>query len=93
LRSSKETSMPIDHDKLRELANTLTEDQRRLLREGLAGGADPDPDELHATLQSFDRETVHALAAADAGDAGAGDAGAGAGGTAPPVTEPPLTRW
>lgn len=91
--------MTVDPEKLRELAYTLTDDQRRLLREGLAGGENLDVDGLIATLNSSgNQETLRELAAAapDAGpgDAGTGNAGTGnAGTTHPPVTEPPLTRW
>jgi hypothetical protein len=50
--------MSIDHDKLSELAKTLTDDQRRLLREGLAGGDEPDPESLAESLRSVDTRAV-----------------------------------
>jgi hypothetical protein len=98
----------VDFGKLSELAETLTEDQRRLLREGLGGGQDLDPQTLGEALRSFDTEAMFARleplsadapdagpADAGTGDAGTGDAGTGdAGGTPHPVpVEPPLTRW
>jgi hypothetical protein len=57
--------MGIDNDKLHELAKTLTDDQRRLLREGLAGGGAVDPKSLAKSLQSVDTEAVFGLLAAD----------------------------
>jgi hypothetical protein len=81
----------VDHRKLRELANTLTNDQRRLLREGLAGGSDVDPETLGASLRSIDSELMFRLLAADSPDfaesnsrvvaAAPPDAGTGDGGT------------
>ena len=96
--------MALDPEKLRELAYTLSDDQRRLLREGLANGENLDIDSLIATLNSFENQEVLrelAAAASDAGtgDAGTGDAGTGDAGTSdagtghPPIVEPPLTRW
>lgn len=61
----------VDHDKLRELADTLTEDQRRLLREGLAGGSDLDPTTLSASLRSFDTVLMFRMLADDGGSFGA----------------------
>jgi len=57
--------MGIDNDKLHELAKTLTDDQRRLLREGLAGGGAVDPKSLAKSLQSVDTEAVLGRLAAD----------------------------
>lgn len=93
--------MTVDPDKLRELADTLTDDQRKLLHEGLAGGRDLDPDSLTEVFSSYDNQAIfRELAATPASDAGAADGGVGDGGvpeagtTAPPTTtEPPLTRW
>jgi hypothetical protein len=48
----------IDEDKLKELARTLTDDQRRLLREGLAGGGEIDPKSLAKSLRSLDTKAV-----------------------------------
>jgi hypothetical protein len=80
----------IDHNKLRELADTLTEDQRQLLREGLAGGADVDAETLAASLKRLDSELMFlklatesrgsdkpTAAAAAAAGTGAGDFGVG----------------
>jgi hypothetical protein len=50
--------MDIDHDKLRELGQSLTDDQRRLLREGLAGGGELDPKTLAKSLKSLDTQAV-----------------------------------
>jgi hypothetical protein len=89
----------VDFDKLSELAETLTEDQRRLLREGLAGGKELDPQTLSESLRSFDTEAMFARlepVSADAPDGGTGDAGTGDAGTGtshPVPVEPPLTRW
>lgn len=91
--------MTVDPEKLRELAYTLSDDQRRLLREGLGHGENIDPDALIATLSDFgNQEMLKALAVdAGAGDAGAPvtDAGAGDAGTGhpSPPPEPGLTRW
>jgi hypothetical protein len=91
--------MAVDPEKLRELACTLSEDQRRLLREGLAGGENLDPDELGAVFDSLENKEIFRVLAAEAPDGGAPDGGVpdggtGDGGTAPPTTvEPPLTRW
>lgn len=52
--------MEIDNKKLNELAKTLTEDQRRLLREGLAGGGELDPETLAKSLHSFDTKAMFA---------------------------------
>jgi hypothetical protein len=57
--------MAIDKDKLKELARTLTDDQRRLLREGLAGGGVIDPKSLAKSLRSLDTKAVLARLAAD----------------------------
>jgi hypothetical protein len=96
--------MPIDEDKLRDLAATLSEDQRQLLREALTDGRDPDPETLTASLRDFDAHSMFsslgydvrtagfvASEAADAGarDAGAPDGGAPDGGTHPPHTVAP----
>ncbi len=96
--------MPIDHEKLLELAQTLTDDQRRLLREGLGTGEYVDPAGRSAALRSFDSEAMFERLAsasangviADAGipDGGVPDGGApDAGGSHPVPPEPPLTRW
>lgn len=89
--------MTVDSDKLRELADTLTDDQRRLLREGLAGGRDLDPDSLAEILNSYENQAIfRELAATPASDAGAPDGGTTLppdGGTTHPPPEPPLTRW
>jgi hypothetical protein len=69
----------VDPEKLRELAYTLSDDQKRLLREGLAGGGNLDPDSLRTIFNSSEnREILRELAAEDP------DAQA---------LEPPLTRW
>lgn len=99
--------MPINEDKLRDLAETLSEDQRQLLREALTDGRDPDPETLTASLREFDAHSmfsslgydvrtagfVASEAAADAGarDAGARDAGAPDGGAPDGGTAPPHT--
>jgi len=92
----------IDLDKLNELAETLSEDQRRLLREGLASGKDLDAATLSESLRNFDTEAMFSRlsrVSADApdggtGDAGTVDAGTGDAGTSHPTpSEPPLTRW
>lgn len=57
--------MDIDRDRLDELAKSLTEDQRQLLREGLAGGGDLDPDTLAESLRSFDTEAMFERLGAD----------------------------
>jgi hypothetical protein len=95
--------MALDPEKLQELAYTLSNDQRQLLREGLGQGEDIDPDTLIATLSDLGNQQVLRTLAADAGDAGAGDAGvptttdAGAGDAGSshpsPPPEPGLTRW
>jgi hypothetical protein len=96
----------IDHDKLRELADTLTQDQRRLLREGLAGGADIDPESLTASLKRLDSEllflklatessesSVSRTLAAAPPDAGVPDGGTGDGGTPDGgTTQPPKPK-
>ncbi len=91
--------MSADYDKLAELADTLTDDQRRLLREGLASGEYVDPEKLGASLRSFDTDAMfQTLAVRDAGAGDAGttlppDGGTGDGGTSPTPPEPPLSRW
>jgi hypothetical protein len=50
--------MDIDTKKLSELAKTLTDDQRRLLREGLAGGGELDPQTLAASLRALDTKAI-----------------------------------
>ena len=57
--------MDIDNDKLNQLAQTLTDDQRRLLREGLAGGGEVNPKSLAKSIRSLDTEAVFELLAAD----------------------------
>jgi hypothetical protein len=42
----------IDHDKLNELANTLTEDQRRLLRKGIGGWRRRRPGETYRLAEA-----------------------------------------
>ncbi len=86
--------MAIDADKLRELAYSLSEDQRRLLREGLAGGENLDVPSLVTTLNSAENQRILRQLAADGGaDGGTPDGGAPDGGTHPTSPEPPLTRW
>lgn len=101
--------MSIDHEKLAELAQTLTDDQRRLLREGLGTGESVDAEGLSAALRSFDSEVMlerlsvsaHDVpvvvdAGPDGGVPSGGDAGAPNGGGQHPTPvppEPPLTRW
>ncbi len=46
--------MEIDSDKLSALAKTLTDDQRRLLAEGLGGGDDLDPTTVAEALRAVD---------------------------------------
>jgi hypothetical protein len=95
----------IDHDKLRELADTLTEDQRRLLREGLAGGADVDPVSLTASLKKLDSELLFLKLASESSessvsrtlaeappDAGVPDGGTPDGGTPDGGTQPPKPK-
>jgi hypothetical protein len=55
--------MAIDKNKLKELARTLTDDQRRLLREGLAGGGEIDPKSLAKSLRSLNTKVLARLAA------------------------------
>ncbi len=50
--------MDIDRDKLSALARSLTDDQRKLLREGLSGGGDLDPETLAESLRSFDTRAM-----------------------------------
>lgn len=57
--------MAIDKKKLEELARTLTDDQRRLLREGLAGGGEIDPKSLAKSLRTLNTKAVLARLAAD----------------------------
>jgi hypothetical protein len=98
--------MTVRPDKLEELVYSLSEDQKRLLREGLAEGENLDPSKLAETFSSFENQEEFRKLAADAPDAGTGDAGAPDGGTPPttlpdggtppshpPPPEPPLTRW
>src|SRR5690242_19928404 len=88
--------MSVDRDKLQALADSLTEDQRRLLREGLAGGDNLDVEALAASLNSAENQRIlrslsedgggdspEAELFADAGglDAGGLDAGTGNAGT------------
>ena len=97
----------IDHDKLRELAKSLTGDQRRLLREGLAGGKDVDAETLSASLKRFDSELMFLKLASDSPtfeasneraaaaappDAGTGDGGTPDGGTSDGGTTPPKPK-
>jgi hypothetical protein len=60
--------MSIDHEKLAELAQTLTDDQRRLLREGLGTGENVDAEGLGAALRSFDSEAMFERLAVSAHD-------------------------
>jgi hypothetical protein len=93
--------MTVDPDKLRKFAATLTDDQTRLLREGLAEGGDLDPDALAATFASYENQGIFRAVAAErtvaAADAGAPDGGAGDGGTShpphPPTPDLPVTSW
>jgi hypothetical protein len=57
--------MDIDIKKLTELAKTLTDDQRRLLHEGLAGGEELNPQTLAASLRALDTNAVFERLAAD----------------------------
>ncbi|MFI1767451.1 hypothetical protein ACH41H_36130 [Streptomyces sp. NPDC020800] len=82
--------MTMDADKLRELAYSLSEDQRRLLREGFASGENLDVPSLVATLNSAENQRVLHHLAAELPDGGAdGGTDGGTGGS----TEQPLTRW
>ncbi|MFB7476055.1 hypothetical protein [Kitasatospora sp. NPDC056184] len=89
--------MAMDADKLRELAYSLSEDQRRLLREGLADGENLDVTSLAATLNSAENQRVLQQLAAESPDGGTSDGGTTDGGTSDGgtggSTEPPLTRW
>lgn len=90
--------MTVDAGKLRELAYSLSEDQRRLLREGLAGGENLDVPSLVAALNSAENQRVLQQLAADSPEeAGTPDGGTSKakpdGGTRAPKPEPPLTRW
>lgn len=57
--------MEINRGKLSELAKSLSDDQRQLLREGLAGGGDLDPETLAASLRSFDSASMFETLRAD----------------------------
>ena len=81
--------MTADPQKLQELAYSLSDDQRRLLREGLALDDGADADALIASIQSIENQETFRRLAANAVDGGAPDGGT----THPPITEPPLTRW
>lgn len=96
--------MTVDPAKLRELAQSLTDDQTKLLREGLGDGGELDADSLMATLNDYENREIFKSFAAErvvAADAGAPDGGvppdAGTlppdGGTSHPPHDPPLTRW
>jgi hypothetical protein len=61
----------VDASKLQELAASLSEDQRRLLKEGLAGGENLDVTTLAATLNSEENQRIlSALATDDGGEYG-----------------------
>jgi hypothetical protein len=83
----------IDHDKLSELANTLTEDQRRLLREGLAGGADVDPATLTSSLKRLDSDLLFLERATEARDFDKAKERVHPLGPEVVTPDPPLTRW
>jgi hypothetical protein len=83
----------IDHDKLRELADTLTEDQRRLLREGLAGGEDVDPETLTASLKRLDSELMFLKLATELPGLERAKERVHPLGPEKAKPEPPLTRW
>jgi hypothetical protein len=95
--------MSVDPDKLRQFADTLTDDQIQLLREGLAEGGDLHPDKLAATLSSEENQGVfkefasgRAVMAEDGGVDGGVDGGAGDGGSTkppPPPKDEPMSRW
>ena len=99
-------TMNLDPDKLEQLVYTLTDDQKALLRQGLAQGKNLDPETLAAAFNSVENQEMLKKLFADAQDAGApttvgpdagtGDAGTGDAGTHPPhppAPDPPLTRW
>jgi hypothetical protein len=83
----------IDHDKLSELANTLTEDQRRLLREGLAGGAAVDPATLTASLKRLDSDLLFLKHATEGRDFDKAKERVRPLGPEVVTPDPPLTRW
>ena len=83
----------VDHDKLRELADTLTDDQRRLLREGLAQGADVDPAVLTASLKRLDSELMFLKLASEFPGPEVPKEKVPPIGPRPGMAEPPLTRW
>ena len=91
--------MTANPEKLRELAYSLSDDQRRLLREGLALGDGADAEALIASIQSVENQDKFRRLVAEAPDGGAPDAGVPDAGTPdsgtghPPTVEPPLTRW
>ncbi len=93
--------MKVNPEKLQELIYSLSHDQKRLLREGLANGDNLDPDELAATFNSFENQEEIRKLVAEAPDGGAPDGGAPDGGAPdggthpphPPTPDPPLTRW
>lgn len=93
--------MSLDPDKLEQLVYTLTDDQKALLRQGLAQGKNLDPETLAATFNAVENQEVLKKLFADAQDAGVPttvgpDAGTGDAGTHPPhppAPDPPLTRW
>ena len=74
--------MTIDTEKLRQFAATLTDDQTRLLREGLAGGDKLTPESLVSIFKS--REN-HRLLKKSFGEGGAPIFGG--------ASEPGLSRW
>jgi hypothetical protein len=83
----------IDHDKLRDLANTLTDDQRRLLREGLAGGADVDPQTLAESLKQLDADLMLLKLVTERPDFDKAKERVHPIGPNVATPDPPLTRW
>lgn len=82
--------MDIDPKRLQKFVDTLSKDQKKLIRESLGGVSDIDPHKLAKSLSS--RGGIEALQkVASSVDAGAANAGTKR--PKKPPKEPPLTRW
>jgi hypothetical protein len=97
--------MTVNPERLQELLDSLSQDQKELMRAALANGENLDPEKLASIVNSLEnQEEFRKLAAASAPsnagapdggspEAGTPDGGTSDGGTTVVPPEPPLTRW
>ena len=76
--------MKVDPEKVKDLIETLSDDQRKLLQEGLANGDNLDPCKLAAVFNSVENQQIFRNLADDDLDTGL---------KAKMLPDKPLTRW